>query len=102
MMELDAELEDDLCKLWDASINEVSKFIVKFCAFLIYKGNYDSLNAYSWKNCFTDSIIPMHFKGEFNRCSIIFNAFIMLIENFGEFMKSYQFLPTNIWYCCIA
>ena len=25
VMELDAELEDDLCKLWDASINEVSK-----------------------------------------------------------------------------
>ena len=23
VMELDVELEDDLCKLWDASINEV-------------------------------------------------------------------------------
>lgn len=25
VMELDIELEDDLCKLWDASINEVRK-----------------------------------------------------------------------------
>ena len=25
VMELDLELEDDLCKLWDASINEVRK-----------------------------------------------------------------------------
>ena len=25
VMELDFELEDDLCKLWDASINEVRK-----------------------------------------------------------------------------
>lgn len=25
-MELDTEFEDDLCKLWDASINEVSNF----------------------------------------------------------------------------
>ena len=27
VMELDTELEDDLCKLWDASINEVRKLI---------------------------------------------------------------------------
>ena len=27
MVELDFELEDDLCKLWDASINEVRKEI---------------------------------------------------------------------------
>ena len=33
-MELDVELEDDLCKLWDASINEVrtSNFV---CSTLI-------------------------------------------------------------------
>ena len=63
VMELDAELEDDLCKLWDASINEVRKLIIiNFCklpvnTYVVGKDKEYQVHTYSE----TWQIVILHF-----------------------------------------